>query len=246
MTVSSKPAKEMQNILTLVQQTWNTYKAHISTFVGYSAWMLVPMIVKMLCVLTFGPINSSIFNIALVILELIVTGWVMISLIQSSAFVIENKKVDTRIISAKSWSCIAPLLLLLLLSLIMTSVGFVLLVIPGIVISVYLTFSTVILVLENASVVESIKKSFALITGRFWQIFVRLYISTIILLVPYMAAYIIIVLLLALLGGFDITALFLSPSTLMEQILLAVIDVIFLPLFPLFSVILYKTAKETR
>lgn len=246
MTVSSKPAKEMLNSFQIVEKTWTSYKSNIGTFIGYSAWILIPMIVNILAVLTFGPIDSYIFDGLLLILELIVTSWVMISLIQSSDFVVRNKKIDTRLISAKSWTYIAPLLLLMLINGLMTLIGFILLVIPGIVLSIYLTFSTVILVLENAGVIDSIKKSFALVIGRFWKIFIRLVIPTLVLAIPYLAVYFIIALLLASLGGFDIQALFNSPSTLMEQILLSVVDVIFLPLFPLFSVILYKTAKETR
>lgn len=246
MTASSKPVKEMLSISTLVEKTWNAYKTNFGTFVSYSAWMLVPMIVSMVAVLTFGKIDSFFYNGFFIVLELLVTGWVMISLIQSSSFIADKKKIDTKMISAKSWTCIAPLLLLLLINLLITTAGFALLIIPGIILSIYLTFSTTILVLENASVIESIKRSFALVAGRFWQIFIRLFIPTIFFLIPYLAIYFIIALLLAMLGGFDLQELLNSPSTLMEQILLSVVDVIFLPLFPLFSVILYKTAKETR
>lgn len=53
-------------------------------------------------------------------------------------------------------------------------VGFVLLIIPGIILSVWFVFSTFILVLENGAIIESLKKSREYVRGKWWAIFGRL------------------------------------------------------------------------
>lgn len=52
-------------------------------------------------------------------------------------------------------------------------VAFLLLIIPGVIVSVWLTFSSFVLILENGGIIESMKKSREYVRGRWWGVFGR-------------------------------------------------------------------------
>lgn len=65
------------------------------------------------------------------------------------------------------------ILLSLLLSVILM-IGYILLIIPGIIMTVWFSFAAFILVLEGAGVVDSIKLSKSYVAGKWWKVFGRL------------------------------------------------------------------------
>ena len=236
----------MQSVLTLVKNTWELYRSHVSLYVGYSAWLLVPMIVNVLLTITFGSEYSEITSTIVLVLDMLMVIWVMASLIQVTYLTLSKKRIDARSISANSWRASVPLLLLGILLSTISIVGFIALIIPGIIFTVYATFSSTILVLENKNIKNSIKSSFALVQGRFWAILGRLFGSNILLFIPYAIAMLVVAGVLLLLNDGNIDTFLSSPATLMEQIMLRIIDVFFIPLFIIFGVVFYKNAKETK
>lgn len=68
----------------------------------------------------------------------------------------------------------------LLMSFIMM-IGFLLFIIPGIILSVWFAFATYVLVLENAGIVDSLKKSREYVRGKWWAIFGRLIAMSVII-----------------------------------------------------------------
>ncbi|MBU4452873.1 hypothetical protein KKH24_01320, partial [Patescibacteria group bacterium] len=68
----------------------------------------------------------------------------------------------------------------------------------------------------------------------------------IIFLVPYFLIYALIGLLMLSMNNWDIDVFVNAPPTLMEQILVRVTDIIFLPVLIIFGVMLYKTAKDSK
>ncbi|MBU4315314.1 hypothetical protein KJ673_02815 [Patescibacteria group bacterium] len=246
MTASLKPDKTLRGALDLAKTTWELYKTNFSLFVGYSAWMLTPMILNTLVLLTFGSSLSVLTSILLFAFDLIIICWVVISIIKTANALSKNTRVNVKKISSQSWKLIVPILLLGLINASLTIIGLLLLLIPGIIVSVMLTFSTTILVLENKGVIESIKESYKLVKGRFLQILGRIVIGNIIFLVPYFLIYALIGLLMLSMNNWDIDVFVNAPPTLMEQILVRVTDIIFLPVLIIFGVMLYKTAKDSK
>jgi hypothetical protein len=61
---------------------------------------------------------------------------------------------------------------IILLSIILI-VAFLLFIVPGIWLSISLSFAMFILLLQNATIVESLKASFSLVKGRWWKVFGR-------------------------------------------------------------------------
>ncbi len=246
MTALSKPDKSMEPVFTLVKNTWGLYRSHVSLFIGYSTWMLIPMVLNVLLTVTFGADYTYIIEPIVLVLDILIMTWVIISLIQVTPLAQSKKRIDTRKVGASSWHLAVPFLLLTLLLSVLTVVGFVLFIIPGIVFAIYITFASAILVLERTKIIESIKKSFVLVQGRFWTVLHRVFFGNLILLIPYLVAMIIIASILLMAHNGDVDALVSSPATLMEQILVRVIDACLIPLFVIFGVILYQNAKKTQ
>lgn len=61
-----------------------------------------------------------------------------------------------------------------ILTSIVITIGFILLIIPGVIVSVWLAFATFILVLERTEIIEAMKKSKEYVKGKWWEVFGRL------------------------------------------------------------------------
>jgi hypothetical protein len=61
--------------------------------------------------------------------------------------------------------------------------GFLILIIPGIILSVWFAFSTFVLVVERASIIDSLKKSREYVRGRWWAVFGRILLLGLVMLV---------------------------------------------------------------
>jgi len=236
----------MESVINLVKNTWGLYRSHVSLFIGYSAWMLIPMIFNVLLTITFGSDYTYITEPIVLTLDIIIITWVVISLIQAVSLIKSKKRIDPRKLSATSWKLAAPFLLLAILTAILTIVGLALLIVPGIIFTIYVTFASTILVLENAKIIDSIKKSFALVKNRFWTILHRLIIGNLILILPYLFIMLVIAGTLLIAHNGDIDSLINSPATLIEQILVRIVDICLVPLFVIFGVLLYQNAKKTQ
>lgn len=70
-----------------------------------------------------------------------------------------------------------------ILTMIILAVGFILLVVPGIIFSVWFLFAAFVLVLENTGMVASLKQSRAYVRGRWWGVFGRMIVMLVVLII---------------------------------------------------------------
>ncbi len=236
----------MKPVLELVGDTFKIYKENLGLVLGYSAWMLLPIIARTIITLAFGSPTSMLSELMLFLLDGVIISWVILCIIQITDNIISKTKIDTKKISSKSWANIIPMILIGIINSVITILGFVLFIIPGFIAMAMLVFSTAILVLENKGVIESIKASYSLSKERLGAVLGRVLGGEFVLMIPYFLIYVLITILLIAMNNWDVDAFVNSPTTLMEQIITRVADTVFLPLIAIFSVILYKTAKETR
>jgi hypothetical protein len=246
MTVSTKQDNKIKSVIELVQESWSLYKNNLSILIGYSAWALIPMIANALIIIAFGSYSSLAVEILITALDIAVVGWTAACIIQASHKLLVKQKVDVRTISSRGWKLLIPMIILGFITGILTLIGLLALIIPGIIIATMFAFSTQILVIENKKIIEAIKDSYLLSKGRLLAIFGRMLGSEIIILIPYFVVYIIIAIVLISMNNWDIDAFINSPTTLMEQITTRITDIIFMPLVLVFSVVFYKSVKETR
>jgi|GEM_PF-5156725 hypothetical protein len=246
MTVSTKQDNKIKSVIELVQESWLLYKNNLSILIGYSAWALIPMIANALIIIAFGSFSSLTVEILITSLDIAVVGWITACIIQASYKLLDKQKIDVRTISSQGWKLLIPMIILGFITGVLTLIGFLALIIPGIIIATMFAFSTQILVIENKKIIESIKESYSLSKGRLLAIFGRMLGSEIIILIPYFVVYIAIAIILLSMNNWDIDAFINSPTTLMEQIATRITDIIFMPLVLVFSVVFYKSVKESH
>src|SRR3989344_7229660 len=85
----------------------------------------------------------------------------------------------------RAWPRLLPFLGLSLLVGLTILVGFILIIIPGIIFAVWFGFSYFVFLLENTGIREAMKKSKAYVKGRFWAVLGRIVVLLLILL-PFM------------------------------------------------------------
>jgi uncharacterized membrane protein len=83
----------------------------------------------------------------------------------------ENINFSDYFFSFQSFSRFLNILVAVVLMTVATLLGYVLLIIPGIYISVALVFTTVVMVTENKDGIDALKRSKEIVDGRWWNVF---------------------------------------------------------------------------
>lgn len=125
--------------------------------------------------LSAGP-TLFLLSIALSFVNVVISLFVEIALIEAIRRVRDGFSLSVReafrVAKSKTWK----FFLLGLLKVVILAVGFLFLLIPGIIFAVWFVFSKFEVVLHQAGVRESLAKSKALVGGRFWWVLGRLLI----------------------------------------------------------------------
>ncbi len=108
-------------------------------------------------------------------------------------------------------------------------IGFLLLFVPGVILFVWFTFATFVLILEKASIVDSLKRSREYTRGRWWGILGRLVAMTALSLVLVMI--------------FGIVAGLLLPSTL-GQLVITLLSALLVPVMVGYMYLMYQDARS--
>jgi hypothetical protein len=131
-------------------------------------------------------------------------------------------------------SKLGPVLLVVILSSLITTAGFLLFIIPGVIFSVWFTFVTQVVVLENKGTMEALSQSRAYVRGRWWAIFGRLFLLGVLIVL----AGILFSIVTAILSGI------IGPSA---QILNNAFSVfVFTPIATIFVYYLYRSAAHAH
>ncbi len=108
------------------------------------------------------------------ILFLLVSLWVELAGIKALNTIYAGQTIKIKEIYGYTLKNLWPFLLLSALIPLLIGFGLLLLIIPGIIFSVWYAFSKFIFVAENKGVIESFKASRSLVKGKFWPVFGRL------------------------------------------------------------------------
>lgn len=226
----------------IVKQSWNLYRANFDRFIHpLIVLFVISMIQLLLELINFS--YKGFLVIALGLIYFIISIWMNVIMIRLSADVMAGHKTPTKKIYRESFS-VGPRYFWVsaVYSLIMLG-GIALLIIPGIFWGVRYAFAPIYAGLADKKVLakESLAKSKALTTGRWWDVLTRL-------VVPQVFFY--FILFVVTFGlGFIATGAQLSFSELSDNfyfdILSTLTSTIFVPLSILPMVILYKALNST-
>lgn len=89
----------------------------------------------------------------------------------ATIFAINNTELTVSDVYKLALQKMGAYLLMVIIGLIVISIGIVLLILPGVWLSVCLMFASYYIVLRNSKAVDSLKLSFALVKGRWWKVF---------------------------------------------------------------------------
>lgn len=175
---------------TLLSQSWNLFKAHWLLF----DWLiLLPVLLFIPLALIGGvgfflggeALTSGGVGVPLIIifsLVLVVVGLVtQIALIKA---IQHEGAVGTKQLLKESWPLVWRYFLLSLLVGLTVLAGFILLVIPGIIFSVWFMFSTYVLVVEGTGGTAAMRRSKFYARGKFWGLVGRMLVIMLFTLVP--------------------------------------------------------------
>lgn len=109
------------------------------------------------------------------------------------------------------------------------TIGFILLIIPGVIVSVWLAFASMVLVLERSEIVEAMKRSKEYVRGKWWGVFGRLIAATFIALLT-----------LAILFG---VIRFLPIPLWVENMIMSLVSMLIAPVMVGYMYLMYQDLK---
>lgn len=133
------------------------------------------LLITTLCFMIVGAIfgslaNNNSFGFVFRFINTFVNCFGSFTAVRIGLKIYKGEKPNFKDIFNINWNTFGLYILASILYMVITGVGFILLIVPGIILAVRLGFFRFILIDEGAKVIDSIKKSFELTRGFFWQL----------------------------------------------------------------------------
>ncbi len=176
--------------LEIIKKTANLYKENFNVFLQYILLLLIPngtiavlqpFVAKI--ALSDTATNSMLFNgyMVLVVISWFLTFWISAGLIRvlyAKYTGKEVKDIKTELLNVKH--LLLPAILASILTAIIVALGMVLFIIPGVIFSVWYIFSTQEVIINEKKVMDALKSSKELVTGRWFAVLWRLFATIIV------------------------------------------------------------------
>jgi hypothetical protein len=156
----------------LLRKSWELYWTNFIPLMRVAAWLLIPAAAMALLGVIPGTfaVMTGILSLAVFAASVIVGLWVNVCLIQATAKIYLAEKLEMAPIYNQSWNKIWPFLWVSILTGLFVFFGMLLLIIPGIIFSVWYAFATYANVLENTRGRAALSQSKALVSGKWWSV----------------------------------------------------------------------------
>jgi len=227
----------------LIKTTWELYRRNFALYVGYSAWILLPTAALFLLDATIGENAGFGLAIALNVILIIVAAWVAIVMTQLTAGIVTGQKIKLEKISESSLQRLSPVVWVALIVSLVELAGFVVLIIPGIVFSIWYGFAQIDTALGFHRGIASLAASRELVRGRFWSVLGRLWGGMLSFGVIYIILSYAVVAMIELVTSGTVTLFSDSPS-LAAQMFSSIFDSIAMPIFVIYPTLLYLDLKK--
>jgi len=160
-------SQKLKSPWTLIKEAWHIYKAKFKLFVVLS----VPSIVLTVVSLTTSVLPPVVAALAAILLGLgawVVNLWLGMSFLYG--VVDQNPSVSAKEILRKGWRRIFSYLWVTILFIVILMGGYFLLIIPGIMLSIWFSFAMYALATEDARGLDALLRSKQLVKGLWWQV----------------------------------------------------------------------------
>lgn len=228
----------------LLRATIELYRKEFWLFLGYAAWLLVPAAALYFAIaLPPNPV-TAVLIVVTVVLQIFVWLWILVSLMRATALLTTNKTIDHDILSTQALRRIQYVLAVAFLQALIVLGGTLLLVIPGIIFWVWYSLAQVAAGLDDKRPIESLTLSRTLVQGRFFATLWRLVAGPVVIGLLYALFSGAILIILARLLGADLDMIFSDTPPLWSQLVQSIVDMFFIPLFLIYTVLLYQDLKS--
>lgn len=234
----------MPSALSLLAHATKLVAKHASEYYGFAGWLLVPLLFVVGAYATGGHVGFVLLNLANAgFFMLLLWSFAAMMWLTAAHVVYPNRAVDIRHVSAIAWERTFGLATAVFAASILELAG-LLLIVPGIIIAVYLTFVAQEAVLHNHPFLHALAASRDLVKGRFWMIFGRVFGLAGLTVTAYVLIGVGIIGLCSALGVFSPTDLLTSPAPLWLEMLLNVIELSLLPIVFTAHTLLYLSLEK--
>lgn len=253
-TEISTEEKTLPGVFSLLRDTIATYVQHFSFYSGYAGWLLIPIVISVLARTTLeGDALTTIDLIFGVTLYSVLSVVVTVIFIKSLPAIVRRRPIHLNLVQHAIILAVPYFLTTFFVS-ILTFGGLILLIVPGILMSVWFAFAGVIVVIEQSPIFPALKTSRALSEGRFLDVLWRYWGGFAIIWIAYLALSIGVLLLAYAIQGGGVVAELKSitsitemqPLTLTEDVLLRLVDILFVPINAIFPTLLYLHLKRVK
>lgn len=240
----------------IIVQSIRLYKKNMGLFFHYLLLLLLPIAAAILAgilfTLFFSEANqtllTTILSVSILIAIYFFSLWITLAFIRAIAFRIQEQSVPHIAQELRdTWPLVIPTLIVSILSGLAIFGGSLLLIIPGIIFSVWFAFSVYPVLLENKRPIEAMKQSKWLVKGRWGAVLWRLIAPAIIFGIVILIVEGLFELLVGVVANElnPNSGLFLMLASLFG-LLNAAITLLFTPLTTAAPTMLYLELKKTR
>lgn len=250
----------MPNVLELIKKGLDLYHKNWKLFLKYTLWLYIPSLALSLVALSItmltnllpgdklGGVVSAIILIITIISAGVFGVWVSMAYFRVIAKTYTNKKVDTLDQELKAArQLILPSILATILALLAVLAGTILFVIPGIIFSIWFTFSAHSVAIEGHGTIAAMKHSKSIVEGRWWQVIWLLLAPTALYLLILTAGEFIINAPFSLVRNVLISnPIVTSMSAFFMRLMVMLLNFVFVPLIYSTQTILYMELRKPR
>lgn len=234
------------SIRDLLRESWALYKNNFALFAKIIAWLLIPsVILSLLPYFVSSPVAFLAANFMISLASWVLSVLITIAIILAMDAVLKKEPIKLKNIYNLSYSKTFSGIIISILVSLAVGFGTILLIIPGIIFSVWFSFSLYVLVLENKKGTEALSASRQLVKGKFWPILWRWIAPNFV--------YGVILLIIILIPIYIIDFAVGQPGASFTQyppwwstIIANIIPVFAAPLFYALGFILYNSVKKTK
>lgn len=235
----------------LVKQSWQLYKNNFKTLISITAWLLPFVLLQILLLI---PAQVSVLDFTALLSFLVSVASIVTAIVISIILIQINNKIYLQE-SIGNWrDLIKPAIqkaggyvLVVIITAILVIIGLVLLIIPGIIMAVWYSFSEQVFVLENIKGYKALKRSKELVSGYWWPVLGRwlgaslffgiiIWIISIIVSIPFG------------INKINPTGMMnvMQQPTWQDDLISGIISIFVTPLFIAIGVILYNNLKQIK
>jgi len=234
------------NAKSLILESWSLYKKNFKTYAKIIIWLIIPTaIISLLSAVKINPVAAIPINLLFFLISLFLSLFISIVLILTANALLQKEKFNLKTIYNLSYSKILSYLWVSILSGLAILIGTLFLIVPGIICSVWFSFSIYILILENIKGTAALKASKNLVKDRFWAVLWRWVSSYFV--------YLILTTLIIFILIYSVGYLLGNPASGFAKITpwwsSLISNVIYLLIWPIFiniGVILYHSLKKEK